>query len=66
MSIEAPSRHREREWSDGRAVATEACPRCWWCTKTGSWSFHGLDAPGVKVSKSDATALAQGIVKAAE
>ncbi|HSL09680.1 MAG TPA: hypothetical protein VK887_17125 [Pseudonocardiaceae bacterium] len=32
----------------------------------GSWSFHGLDAPGVKVSKTDATALAQGIVEAAE
>ncbi len=28
----------------------------------GSWSFHGLGAPGVRVSKSDAKALAQGIV----
>ncbi|MGH3901964.1 MAG: hypothetical protein ACRDTA_27675 [Pseudonocardiaceae bacterium] len=32
----------------------------------GSWSFHGLGALGVKVSKSDAPALAQGILKAAE
>jgi hypothetical protein len=32
----------------------------------GSWSFHGLDARGVKGSKSDAAVLAQGIVKAAE
>jgi len=30
-----------------------------------SWSFHGLGAPGVKVSGSDATALAQGILKVA-
>jgi hypothetical protein len=29
----------------------------------GSWSFHGLGAPGVKVSGSDATALTQGILK---
>lgn len=29
----------------------------------GSWSFHGLGAPGVKLSKADATRLAQDIVK---
>jgi hypothetical protein len=32
----------------------------------GSWSFHGLGAPGVKLSRADATTLAQGIVKAAK
>ncbi|MGH3974755.1 MAG: hypothetical protein ACRDS9_15705 [Pseudonocardiaceae bacterium] len=31
----------------------------------GSWPFHGLGAPGVRVSKSDATALARGIVEVA-
>ncbi|MGH3811942.1 MAG: hypothetical protein ACRDUV_05730 [Pseudonocardiaceae bacterium] len=28
----------------------------------GSWTFHGLDAPGVKVSKADAVALCESIL----
>ena len=68
MSIEAPRRHREGRrvvgWSrsDGGSMPTLLVVH----ENHGSWSFHGLDAPGVKVSKTDATALAQGIVEAAE
>ena len=28
----------------------------------GSWSFHGLGAPGVKLSKADTVALAESIL----
>ncbi|MGH3697796.1 MAG: hypothetical protein ACRDRX_28090 [Pseudonocardiaceae bacterium] len=31
----------------------------------GSWTFHGLGVPGVKISESDAVDLAQGILKVA-
>ncbi len=31
----------------------------------GSWSFHGLGVPGVKVSEGDAAALARGILTVA-
>ena len=29
----------------------------------GSWSFHGLGAPGVKLSKADTVALAESILE---
>ncbi len=71
MSIEPSSRHGERERgrmaaqgrrSDDGSMSTLLVVH----ENDGSWSFHGLGAPGVKVSKSDATALAQGILTAAE
>ncbi|MCA1703842.1 MAG: hypothetical protein LC808_11490 [Actinobacteria bacterium] len=31
----------------------------------GSWSFHGLGAPGVKVSQTDTVALAESILQRA-
>ena len=65
MDIEPPRTygHRER----GRMAAPgRRCTLLVVHEYDGSWSFHGLGAPGVQVSKSDATALAQGIVKAAE
>ncbi len=71
MSIEPPRRHGERE--RGRMAAQGRCSDDGSMStllvvheNDGSWSFHGLGAHGVKVSKSDATALAQGILKAAE
>jgi hypothetical protein len=32
----------------------------------GSWSFHGLGAPGVKLSKADTVALAESILARAQ
>ncbi len=32
----------------------------------GSWTFHGLGVPGVKISESDAVDLAQGILTVAQ
>ena len=29
----------------------------------GSWTFHGLGAPGVKLSKADTVALAESILE---
>jgi hypothetical protein len=31
----------------------------------GSWTFHGLGAPGVKLSKADTVALAESILERA-
>ena len=71
MSIEPPRRHGECERgrmaaqgrrSDDGSVSTLVVVH----ENDGSWSFHGLGAPGVRVSQSDATALAQGILTAVE
>lgn len=32
----------------------------------GSWTFHGLGAPGVRLTRSDAVEIAQGICKASK
>ncbi len=32
----------------------------------GAWTFHGLGAPGVKLSKADMVALAESILKRAQ
>lgn len=68
MSIEPPRRHGDSE--RGRMVAPghrsddgTMCTLLVVYENDGTWSFHGLGAPGVKVSGSDATALAQGILK---
>lgn len=67
MSIEPPRRRGERE--RGRMVApghrSDDGSRCSLLVvheNDGSWSFHGLGVPGVKISQSDAAALAQGIL----
>jgi hypothetical protein len=67
MGIEPPRRRGAHE--RGRMVApARSCADGSRCTllvvqeNDGSWSFHGLGVPGVKVSEDDATALAQGIL----
>lgn len=59
MSIEPPRRHGERE--RGRMAAQGRCSDDGSMTtllvvheNDGSWSFHGLGAHGVKVSRADA------------
>lgn len=71
MSIEPPSTHGERE--RGRMAVQGRCSddgsRCTLLLvheHDGSWSFHGLGARGVRVSQSDATVLAMGVLKVAE
>lgn len=69
MSIKPPERHGEREagrmaipgrrtddGSDSTLVVVHE--------NDGSWTFHGLGAPGVRVCKSDAVQIAQGICRA--
>jgi hypothetical protein len=67
MSIEPPRRCGERE--RGRMVAPDKSSddgsRCSLLVvheNDGSWSFHALGVPGVKISQSDAAALARGIL----
>ncbi len=68
-SIEPPTRRGERE--HGRMAAQGRCSDdgsdhtlLVVHENDGSWSFHGLGATGVKISRADATALAQGILQA--
>lgn len=71
MSIEPPRRRgtceRGRMVAPGRRSDDDSmCTLVVVYENDGSWSFHGLGAPGVKVSGSDAAALAQGILKVAK
>lgn len=71
MSIEPPRiyGHRERGRMAAHGRRSDDGSMCTLLVvheNDGSWSFHGLGAPGVKVSQSDAAALAQGILKAAK
>lgn len=54
-------RKRDRMVAQGRSSDDGSrCTRLVVHENDGSWSFHGLGAPGVKISQPDAT-LAQGI-----
>jgi hypothetical protein len=68
MSIEPPKRRGQQE--RGRMVAqghnTEDNRTSTLLVvheNDGSWTFHGLGVAGVRVTKSDAVDLAQGILK---
>ncbi len=70
MSIEPPQRRGQHE--RGRMVAqgrntddNRASTLLVVHENDGSWTFHGLGVPGVKISESDAVDLAQGILKVA-
>ncbi|MGH3692786.1 MAG: hypothetical protein ACRDRX_02070 [Pseudonocardiaceae bacterium] len=70
MGIEPPRRRGQHE--RGRMVAPgrssvdgSRCTLLVVHENDGSWSFHGLGVPGVKVSEGDAAALARGILTVA-
>lgn len=71
MSVEPPRMpgHLERgrmAAQDSRSEDGSMCTLLVVHENGGSWPSHGLDAPGGRVSQSDATALALGNLKAAK
>ncbi|MGH3695093.1 MAG: hypothetical protein ACRDRX_14085 [Pseudonocardiaceae bacterium] len=66
MSVDPPERHGEceagrmavqgRRTDDGSGNTLVVVHE-----NDGAWTFHGLGAPGVKVSRADAIGIARGI-----
>lgn len=68
MSIEPPQRRgrheRGRMVAQGRNTGDNRTSTLLVVVENdGSWTFHGLGVPGVRISKSDAVDLAQRILK---